>query len=306
VTDGELCQTSNISGGAFDGSVPDKPGTCALAGDPGWHDYRFIVRLRSDGDNDAIGAVFRYRDENNFYRFSMDHARRYRRLIKKVGGVVTVLWEDDEQYVVGRNYVLTLECVGESLKGYLDGHLLFDVADAELAEGCIGLYCWGNRGARFGEVQVAVPVWCSYYRFGREVRLPAGTRVRVHSGNETDVSPEEIGVVRRYLASLDATGRIMFPAAGIDLRLVGPREIAGHGRRFLPEEVYVPAEGRLLRKADGTGFFIMASSLEAGNYRVKMSYRRDNSTIDPGSQVYSEAGNRNPENVIIEIPWQTK
>ena len=305
VTDGELRQTSNISGGALEGSVADKPGTCALAGDSAWQDYRFIVRLRSDGDSDAIGAVFRYRDENNYYRFSMDHARRNRRLIKKVADVVTVLWEDDEQYVVGRDYVLTLDCVGESLKGYLDGLLLFDEADADLAEGCIGLYCWGNRGARFAEVQVAAPIWCSYYSFGREAQLPAGTRMRVHSGNEMDVSPEEIGVVRRYLASLDATGQIRFPAGGVDLRLVGPHDIEGHGRRFLPEEVYVPAEGRLLRKADETGFFIVAFQLDAGQYRLKMNYRRKNQDKDPNSQVFTQAGKSDEEAVIIDIPWQT-
>jgi hypothetical protein len=120
-----------------------------------------------------------------------------------------------------------------------------------------------------------------------------------------DVSAEDSGVVRRYLAPLDETGRIRFPAEGVDVRLVGPRDKGGHVRRFLPENVYVPTEGRLLRKADGTGFFIMASSFEVGHYRLKMSYRRDNRDVDPECQVYSEAGNRDLEHVNIDIPWQT-
>lgn len=305
VTDGELRQTSNISGGAFDGSVPDKPGTCAIAGDSTWHDYRFIVRLRSDDDNDAIGAVFRYRDENNYYRFSMDHARSYRRLIKKAAGVVTVLWEDDDQYVVGRDYILTIDCLGKRLRGYLDGIPLFDLRDSSLPTGRVGLYCWGNWGARFAEVQVAAPTWVSYYQFGREQRLPSGTRVKVFAGNAMSVALEESGVVSRFIALLDETGRLRLPADGVDMCLIRSDQSVLHAKRFLPEHAYTSVEGRLLRKADGTGFFITVSRFASGQYRLKIIYRRNNRGADPDSQVYSEAGNREPELVSVDIPWQT-
>lgn len=45
--------------------------------------------LRSEAD--AIGVMARYRDPDNYYRFSMDRERRYRRPTKKAGGRVTVL-----------------------------------------------------------------------------------------------------------------------------------------------------------------------------------------------------------------------
>ena len=38
-----------------------------------------------------IGAIVRYADYENYYRLSLDREREYRRLVKRVNGVVTVL-----------------------------------------------------------------------------------------------------------------------------------------------------------------------------------------------------------------------
>src|SRR5690606_6786920 len=64
---GALVQSSNIQGGG----ATAYPGTFAVAGDATWTDYRLSVRLRSD-DDDAIGVMFRYQDEDNYYRLSID------------------------------------------------------------------------------------------------------------------------------------------------------------------------------------------------------------------------------------------
>ena len=308
VTDGALRQTSKIYGGSTDGSVLEKPGTYALAGSAAWKDYRISVRLRSDDDY-AIGVMFRYVDENNYYRFSMDRGRSYRRLIKKVDGVVTKLWEDEDnvQYTLRREYVLTLDCVGEHLIGYLDGDQLFAKEDGELTSGRIGLYCWANTGARFAEVRVAAPVWAPYYTFGHEVQLPAGTRVQVYAGNKIDKHLEEAGVVKRFNASLSEHGQLRLPGKGADLRLRARGGTEGHTRHFLPDSDYVSVNALVLRKADGTGFFVLASptgsALTSGQYRLKMTYRRDNRAVDPDGQAFSQAGVTDPERVTIDIPW---
>jgi hypothetical protein len=309
VAEGEMRQTSDIFGGSADGGVPDKPGTYALAGDPNWTDYRVSVRLRSD-DDDAIGVMFRYADAQHYYRVSMDHQRRYRRLIKKVAGVVTVLWEDTVQYTLGREYVLTVDCVGERITGYLDGVPLFTVEDNDLTAGRIGLYCWENTGARFAEVRVAAPAWTPYYTFEREESLPAGTPVQIYAGNAADAPPEKPGVVRRFIAALDERGHLRLPTEGAELRLRTPDGTSGHMRRFLPDTDYAPIEARVLRKIDGTGFFIcvpaaipVGSQLTFGQYRVKMTYRRDNRAVAPDSIVFSQAGVTDPEQVTIDIPW---
>jgi len=88
---GEMRQQSDIHGGDPAPNVPDKPGTMAVVGDARWADYRVGARLTSDTDG-GVGLVFRYEDANNYYRFSMDRAGSYRRLVKKVGGTITTLW----------------------------------------------------------------------------------------------------------------------------------------------------------------------------------------------------------------------
>jgi hypothetical protein len=149
---GALTQSGSISGGA----APAFPGTMATAGDPMWSDTRLTVHLRSDTDQ-AIGVLFRYQDADNYYRFSMDHARGYRRLIKKARGVVTTLWEDAAGYAVGTDLTLTIDAIGSRLVGYQGDARLFAVTDGDLATGQVGLYVWGNTGARFERVEVRKP-----------------------------------------------------------------------------------------------------------------------------------------------------
>ncbi len=307
---GELRQTANIWGGSLDGSVADKPGTHALAGSAEWSDYRVSVQWISD-DNDAIGLMFRYQDEDNYYRFSMDRDRSYRRLIKKVAGAVTILWQDSEQYVQGRPYLTTIDCIGSQLTVYLDGVELVSVEDQDLAMGKIGLYCWGNAGARFLEVHLEEFAWRTYYVFQEEERLPAGSRLRVYAGNLLDAPPEEPNTDNRFVASLEESGQARFPAAGVDLRLVDSNNQAGHTRRFLPETLYTEVGSvRVLRKSDGTGLFLLipdgtGSLISEAQNRLRLTYRRDNTAVDPNSLVYREAGISDDEQVFLDIPWGT-
>ena len=78
-------QTRGIFGGATTRSAIDKPGTVLVSGDPAWANIDYSVTA-STPDNDGIGVVFHYQDENNYERFSMDSQRHYRRLVKKVDG----------------------------------------------------------------------------------------------------------------------------------------------------------------------------------------------------------------------------
>ena len=314
VSDGELRQSTNILGGSSAGADPEKPGTHVIAGDPAWRDYRLTVVLQSD-DDDAIGAFVRYADDDNYYRLSLDRQGGYRRLVKRVNGVVTVLWEDGVRYEVGRRYVLTLDAVGDVLTGHLNGTQLFRVRDPDLAAGRIGLYCWANTGARFAEVRVAEADWIPYYRFGAvEPRLSAGSRVRVHSGNERDAGPAEPNLERRFIATLDDPGTVHFdPSGPVDLRVRRRGQDRGHRRCFLSGDAYTAVDDvRVLRKADGTAFAIVldhpsppGSRIPPGEYRLSLTYRRDNRAARPDSLVLRQAGDQSPETVNIDVPWTT-
>lgn len=305
VTGGEMRQTGDYYEGSIDAAAIEKPGTYAIAGDPAWTDYRLSVRLRSDSDN-AIGVVFRHKDRDNYYRFSMDEQLGYRRLVKKVGGAFSLLWESSQGYDTQREHLLTIDCVGDRLTGYLNGVQLFALQDDDLAEGRIGLYSWRNNGARFTEVRVASPLWVPLYTFESEEPLPAGARLRVFSGRRNDPYQDEPGVATRFAASLGERGDLSFNAERADLRIAGPDGSVMHQRAFLPANHYsTVADVMALRKADGTGFFLIkrdGSAFEAGLYRMEITYRRNNWSQDQQSQMQSEAGNSEPEVVKMDIP----
>jgi hypothetical protein len=154
-----------------------------------------------------------------------------------------------------------------------------------------------------------------YYTFGEEIRLPTGMRVRVYPGNVKDAPPEEAGISRRFAASGSDGGQLRLSSEGVELRLVSPGGADGQRRYFLADDAYVPVNGaRILRKADGTGFFILvpaASSsagthLKSGQYRLDLTYRRDNREANRESLVLSEAGNTEAEEVTIDIPWYAR
>lgn len=305
VIDGEMRQTSDYYAGSVDRAEPEKPGTYAVAGAASWADYRFSARLRSDTDN-GIGVVFRYRDRDNYYRFSMDEQLGYRRLIKKVDGRVSVLWESSLGYDHRLEQIITIDCEGDRLSGYLNGVQLFSVEDDDIQAGRVGLYSWRNEGARFLEVRVAPAVWVPLYTFGREEPMPAGTRVRVFSGNRIDQYEEERGVRARFAASFGERGSLNLGSDYADLRLVAPDRSVVHRRAFFPNDRYSRVSDVLAqRKADGTGFFLMkrdGGGFEEGQYRLQITYRRENLAVDPESPVLSEAGDRGPEVVSIHIP----
>jgi hypothetical protein len=149
---GTMVQSSNIY--SLSGGDLARPGTYAYySGGIAWTDYRADVTLRSE-DDDAIGVMFRYQDSNNYYRFSWDRSRNYRRLVKKEAGVFSVLVEDAVPYNTGQIYQLSIEAQGASLAVSIDGSEVFAVTDGSLGAGSIALYTWGNAGSYFDDVFV--------------------------------------------------------------------------------------------------------------------------------------------------------
>ncbi|MHC4742172.1 MAG: family 16 glycoside hydrolase [Planctomycetota bacterium] len=153
---GVMVQTSNIYGGSTYAGEITKLGTYAFyhAGST-WTDYRIDMTIRSQ-DDDAIGVMFRYQDSDNYYRFSWDRSRKYRRLVKKKDGVFTLLDEDSVQYATGQTYELRVIAQGASLQVFIDGDAAFSTTDADLTFGTIALYTWGNAGSYFDDVVVTL------------------------------------------------------------------------------------------------------------------------------------------------------
>jgi len=511
-----LTQTGKIKGGNDDASDPVKPGTMMLFGnDPAldsghqeqpanWTDYRLSVYLRAAGDG-AIGVVFRYRDGDNYYRLSIARKGNYRRLVSVANGIHTILKQDKFAYEPQRDYLLTIEAIGNVLGVYQDGASIFEVADAAHPQGSIGLYCYDNPGARFDDVRVddfrqtakavyryqfttslyanffhhlhsyqdetwraaveKVPdarpamakavnpitpptedearayetlatavlgqaarqnppevqvtrveidgaplaflvqspepidwlrteialrrtdftrtepvlpgkvklaaanfgknktnldsvvlllreplnltgcriesrlvtwpispesgividaqtlpqneipesVWATYSTFEAESKLPAGTILQIFPGAAASVSTTQtapVQLVGRKAGDVDLPRRIFF---SLEFRIVGPDGKILHTRHFLPDDDYVSEDVEVLRKADGTGFFMVKPNsgssdipFPLGQYRLKLTYHRNNKTLVPTSPILSQAGNQADEVVTIDIPLQTQ
>lgn len=308
-SDGWMNQTSGILDSGASAS-PAKPGTYNLTGSLDWSDYRVSVQLRSDS-GDGIGVMFRYRDTDNYYRFSMDANLTFRRLIRKSAGNVTVLWEDAEIYEPGRSYLLTIDCIGRRLAGYLNGVRLFSVEDGAHSAGRIAMYCWGNSSAHFNELMVMPPAWMNYYQFGADARRNPGGVIRIFSGNAVAAPPDAPPLEeRRFRATMADRGHPQLSPYEAELRLVSASPAAAHRRVFLDAALFTPISFTALRKADGTGFMLFdpsgpGSHLDEAQYRLQLTYRRDNRSTVPDSLLLSQAGDSSDESVILDIPWIT-
>ncbi|MDE1462039.1 chitobiase/beta-hexosaminidase C-terminal domain-containing protein [Spartinivicinus poritis] len=157
IQQGQLRQLSNIwSLPNDDGSIPDKLGTFIsyqLGFD--WQNVIIDVDIQSQ-DDDAVGIMFRQDSAGNYYRFSWDQSRGYRRLVKYYNGNFTVLAEDQVPYITGQTYHLTVRADGNQLVVLVNQQQIFTITDTlnPILQGTLALYSWGNEGGIFDNLQV--------------------------------------------------------------------------------------------------------------------------------------------------------
>jgi hypothetical protein len=288
-----LVQTSAIR----DTDATRAQGTNALAGDDTWDDYRLSAAVQSTSGG-AVGILFRA-SSAGYYRFALDRDAGALALVKRVGSSFSQLFSQPFQLDLNVDYVLSVECIGSHLTGFVNGVQVFSLDDSSLPNGRVGLYAHGDPGARFDDVIVVRRRWVPFYRFGKEDVLPAGTRLRVVSGGAGAAVPTDPLEVVRYVAPQFEHGEIQLPAGPVDLRVMSPTG-PGHQRRFLSEGAHTGLDVKLLRRADGTGYAVVPSSgnaLQPGEYRLRFDYRRDGAP-----QTLSERGVTAHEIAQIDVP----
>ncbi|MEO0532305.1 MAG: hypothetical protein AAF215_00350 [Cyanobacteria bacterium P01_A01_bin.123] len=153
-----LTQSSNIYSLPHDPADLPKRGTLYRIGDYRWKDLKFAMLMRTT-DNDAMGVMFRYRDSRNFYRFSMDNQRKYRRLVKCVNGRFTLLWQDGFIYQPNQTYAFRVVVEGSRIRlsmGTSRPIQFAEVIDSSIRSGNVALYIWGNHFTEFRDLQLDV------------------------------------------------------------------------------------------------------------------------------------------------------
>jgi hypothetical protein len=152
--------------------------------------------------------------------------------------------------------------------------------------------------------------WTLVYEFDNENMIAPGTLVVVNSGNPDNPPPAVPRVLQRFRAPTGTPGDVQLAANAVDLRLVDSQGPVIHARRFLNDTSYSPVASHVLRKADGTAFFLLPAGFPAagflpGSYRLIMDFRRDNTGTDPESIILSAVGQTAPETVILDVPSST-
>ena len=263
-----------------------------------------MAEIRSE-DDDAIGVLFRYQDANNHYRFFMDEERKVRRLVKVDHGKHTVLWEQQAGLTLKIWHLLNVDVHQDRLALHLNGETLFDIKDHNfIKSGRIGLFCWANKDARFRNIWVAPATWVSFYTFRQESTLPAGTQIRIHTGGETQQPTEPFApptMLHRYANELLETRIPRLRSSNETLRIVHVNGSAGHTRIFDNDTSYKNQPVKILRKKDGTGFFIVPEAEEKpleGSFKGRFMYIKN---LRGSLTVLRESGSDHTEFVEINV-----
>jgi len=153
-----MVQSANIYTYPYDLNPPVMRGTCALwRFGADWKNYNFQANIKSY-DDDAIGIMFRYKDENNYYRFSWGGSHYQKIMLSKmVNNVYTILSQKSESGLYPHDWcTLWISAIGSDLKVYIGSTLQLSASDPCLDSGTIALYCWGDEGACFDDVIVSI------------------------------------------------------------------------------------------------------------------------------------------------------
>ena len=108
-------------------------------------------------DNDGIGLMFRYQDQDNYYKLELDNERKFYKIFKVVDGMETTLAHVEKPgYIVGANFELEVKVVSNGIQVFQDGINIFGepIIDDSHPKGTIALYSWGNQTSYFDDVIV--------------------------------------------------------------------------------------------------------------------------------------------------------
>nr|NQU91317.1 T9SS type A sorting domain-containing protein [Bacteroidota bacterium] len=125
----------------------------ALTGSLHWENYLLSCDLYST-DNDLIGFVFDWQDDQDMYMFYWNLQDSERKLVKWVDGNETILASDDIPYATSTWYNFKILSNDGNLVISIDEDEIFSVYDDTFNTGKAGLYCWGNQSSYWDNFKV--------------------------------------------------------------------------------------------------------------------------------------------------------
>lgn len=103
-------------------------------------------------DDDFIGVVFKYKDQNNFHRFILSSESQTIRLDKKVSGDLISIEEIANREWHQCKFSITLDVSPDSIHVYLDDSKVFSILNEDELPGKIGFVSISNLGSFFDDI----------------------------------------------------------------------------------------------------------------------------------------------------------
>jgi hypothetical protein len=155
VQNGTLQQLSNIF--RKDREYEFWQGTHVVAGSLDWTDYILSFDM-TPVDDDGVGALVRYQDKDNYYRFVMvqDSANQgpFRLLEKFVNGERIVLANDSQGYIPGKTYQFQFKVVGDSQEVWMSGERILTAKDDTFKSGKLGFMAYASPSLTIQNIKV--------------------------------------------------------------------------------------------------------------------------------------------------------
>ena len=157
-------QTGDCRGSTFDEGV--EIGTYSLFTGTSIPATGMDLRLRlladdtgdpADWVNGAIGVMFGFVDNDNYYRVDISGMEGHRKILKREEGVFTELNTSPQSYTLGKWFNLRIVHQNGVILVYLDGEKIMAVADATFSGGRIALFCARNESCSFDNLVLLDP-----------------------------------------------------------------------------------------------------------------------------------------------------
>jgi hypothetical protein len=145
-------QDAPIGGGNPHPASPDKPGTVFIAADATAADV--AIETYATWTDGAVGLVFRWLGEGDFYYFSVGQQRL--RLVRVQAGRRIEPWSGASTSGNGAVTLIAVQAAGSRIRCQVDEQLVCDIqelSDTAAPSGSLGLYCWSTTTAAFDEVR---------------------------------------------------------------------------------------------------------------------------------------------------------
>ncbi|MEN8760984.1 MAG: GDSL-type esterase/lipase family protein, partial [Thiogranum sp.] len=111
----------------------------------------------ADWINGAIGVMFGFVNNDNFYRVDISGMGGHRKLWKREGGIFTELNTSPQSYTLGTWFNLRIVHQNGVIVVYLDGEKIMAAEDTTFSGGVIALFCARNESCNFDNVSILDP-----------------------------------------------------------------------------------------------------------------------------------------------------